>query len=156
MILKDTKQLGNFKRGINLYIPKRKTSAAAPSGLPVASTPSIVVVGSGGVSSGTYDAQGNEVFAAAFDGVTFLAGSPPFYSKTQAGGNADLYFFLGPNASLLDFEASTYYSNGSSWQIMRLFDNEGTTLVSVGTNPSTNADYIPTTGWDPALTITSA
>ena len=30
MIVKGTKQLGNFKRGINLYVPKRR-SAAAPS-----------------------------------------------------------------------------------------------------------------------------
>jgi hypothetical protein len=28
MIVKKTKQLGNFKRGINLYIPKKKISAA--------------------------------------------------------------------------------------------------------------------------------
>ena len=42
MIVKGTKQLGNFKRGVNLYVPKRKTSAA-PSGIPVASTASVVV-----------------------------------------------------------------------------------------------------------------
>ncbi len=28
MIVKDTKQLGNFKKGINLYIPKKRTSAS--------------------------------------------------------------------------------------------------------------------------------
>ena len=37
MIVKGTKQLGNFKRGVNLYIPKRR-SAAAPSGLSASST----------------------------------------------------------------------------------------------------------------------
>ena len=36
MIVKGTKQLGNFKKGINLYIPKRRS--AAPSGIPVGST----------------------------------------------------------------------------------------------------------------------
>ena len=137
-------------------ISKVGGGGAAPSGLPVASTPSIVVVGSGGVSSGTYDAQELENVVADFDQTFFCAGFPPFYSKTQAGVNADLYFFLGPNASLFDFEQSNYYVNGSSWQIMRLFDDEGVTLASVGTNPSTNADYIPTSGWTPSITITAA
>jgi hypothetical protein len=45
MIVKGTKQLGNFKRGVNLYIPKRKTSAA-PSGIPV-STQTIIVTNAG-------------------------------------------------------------------------------------------------------------
>ena len=142
-----------IKKNTTFKIPR--TGSGAPSGIPVASTSSIVVVGAGGVPSGTYDAQGVEDLVAAFE-ETFLAGLAPFYSKTQAGGNADLYFFLGPNASLLDFEGSTYHSNGSSWQIMRLFENEGLSLVSVGTNPSTNADYIPTSGWTPSITITAA
>jgi hypothetical protein len=42
MIVKKTKQLGNFKRGINLYVPRR--SSSAPSGIPVASTNTINVV----------------------------------------------------------------------------------------------------------------
>ena len=41
MIIKRTKQLGNFKRGINLYIPKRISSA--PVGIPVASTNTIIL-----------------------------------------------------------------------------------------------------------------
>ena len=56
MIVKGTKQLGNFKRGVNLYVPKRKTSAA-PSGIPVASTASVVVVDSAGLLTNTYYKQ---------------------------------------------------------------------------------------------------
>jgi hypothetical protein len=38
MIVKKTKQLGNFKRGINLYLPKKRIVSAAPSAIPVATT----------------------------------------------------------------------------------------------------------------------
>jgi hypothetical protein len=37
MIVKKTKQLGNFKKGINLYIPRR------PNGIPVGSTNDIII-----------------------------------------------------------------------------------------------------------------
>ena len=127
---------------------------AAPSGLPVSSTPSIVVVGSGGVSSGTYDTREIEQFIGTFEN-DFYAGLSPFYSTTQDATYDDIYIFLGPNASLFDVNLENFYVNGSSWQIMRLFDNEGTILQSVGTNPSTNADYIPTSGWTPSITITA-
>ena len=125
-------------------------------GIPVASTASIVVVGSGGVPSATYNTKEIEEVIGLVVDADWTAGLPPFYCTTQAVPNTDLYFFLGPNASLGDFEGSNYHTNGSSWQIMRLFDNEGAALVSVGTNPSTNADYIPTSNWSPALTITAA
>jgi hypothetical protein len=36
MIVKKTKQLGNFKKGINLYVPRR--SSGRPSGIPTATT----------------------------------------------------------------------------------------------------------------------
>jgi hypothetical protein len=143
-----------IKKNTTFKIPR--TGSAAPSGLPVASTSSIVVVGAEEVISGTYDAQGYEDVVAGFDQGSFLAGLSPFYSKTQVEGNAPLYFFLGPNASLLDFEGSNYYVNGSNWKIFRLFDNEGLAVEEIATNPSTNADYIPTSGWTPSITITSA
>ncbi len=43
MIVKKTKQLGNFKKGINLYVPTRRRVSAAPSGIP-ASTPSYLTI----------------------------------------------------------------------------------------------------------------
>ena len=143
-----------IKKNTTFKIPR--TGSGAAGGLPVASTPSIVVIGSGGVPSATYNTKEIEEVIGFIVDADWTAGLPPFYCKTQAVPNADLYFFLGPNASLGDFEGSNYYTNGSSWQIMRLFDNEGATLVSVGTNPSTNADYIPTAGWSPSITITAA
>ena len=49
MIVKGTKQLGSFKRGINLYVPKRKTSAA-PSGIPTATTNTVNITVQGGIN----------------------------------------------------------------------------------------------------------
>jgi len=142
--------------GLGVQGTRKVGGGSAPSGLPVASTPSIVVVGSGGVPSATYNKKEEEDVVAVFDQGNFLAGLPPFYSKTQVEANAPLYFFLGPNASLLDFDALNYYVNGSNWKIFSLSDNEGVTLGEIGTNPSTNADYIPTSGWSPSITITAA
>jgi len=136
--------------------PVVASSTPAPSGLPVSSTPSIVVVGSGGVPSAIYNIKELEEVIGSVSSLDWTAGLPPFYCTTQAVPSADLYFFLGPNATLGDFEGSTYYINGSNWQIFRLYDNEGATLSSVGTNPSTNVDYIPTSGWTPSITITTA
>ena len=142
-----------IKKNTTFKIPR--TGSGAAGGLPVASTPSIVVVGSGGVLSAIYDTRENEQFIGTFEN-DFYAGLSPFYSTTQDAINDDIYIFLGPNASLFDSNFENFHVNGSSWQIMRLFDNEGVSLVSVGTNPSTNADYIPTAGWSPSITITAA
>ena len=43
MIVKGTKQLGNFKRGINIYVPKRISTPPAPSGIPTATANSIIL-----------------------------------------------------------------------------------------------------------------
>ena len=142
--------------GLGAQTIRKVGGGAAPSELPVSSTPSIVVVGSGGVSSGIYDSQDIENSIGTVASELWLAGLPPFYNITQSVPNTDIYFFLGPNASLLDFEGSNYYTNGSNWKIFRLYDDGGAALSSVGTNSSTNADYIPTSGWTPSITITAA
>jgi hypothetical protein len=55
MIVKKTKQFGNFKKGINLYIPKKSTSASP------AVTTNICVNGAGqGASNGTYTYAANK------------------------------------------------------------------------------------------------
>jgi hypothetical protein len=42
MIVKKTNQLGNFKRGINLYVPRRRSSGA-PSGIVAATAGNLVI-----------------------------------------------------------------------------------------------------------------
>lgn len=144
--------------GLGAQNIRKVKGGAAPSGLPVASTSSIVVVGSGGVSSGTYNAQGYEDFIGTVATLQWFAGNAPFYSMPQVEFSNELYFFLGPNASLLDAEQSVYWESGPNWEIARLYEDQGIglTVITVGTNPSTNADYIPTSGWNPSITITAA
>ena len=116
MIVKGTKQLGNFKKGINLYIPKRKTSAA-PSGIPVASTNTIIVTDTNGEWDGTYQKEG-----------TFFRNESDFYET------------FGYNQG--GFGQWAFYSE----------DNFGYVFA---TPPSSNINYIATTGW-PTQTITAA
>ena len=53
MIVKKTKQLGNFKKGINLYVPTRRRVSAAPSGI-VAATAGSLIISFGLFSAETY------------------------------------------------------------------------------------------------------
>ena len=64
MIVKGTKQLGSFKRGVNLYIPKRKTSAA-PSGI-VAATAGNLIIDFGFFSGETYTKNNNILWTFSF------------------------------------------------------------------------------------------
>jgi len=126
MIVKGTKQLGSFKRGINLYVPKKKVVAPpAPSGIPVASTESIRVTGLG---------LNNRLFPKTND-VPFVGGVG-YYNSLYEG---QVIRFDGI-WKLQDF----YY-----------FD-DSLTITDEATNPSTDPNYIPTTGWSPSLTITAA
>jgi len=122
VIVKGTKQLGNFKRGVNLYVPKRR-SAAAPSGIPVtgASQPLVINFGSGDPRNGTY--LGN---------------------STEWANNA-----FSTNYKLI---APGVRSN-ATWTF---FDDDNFVQDSPS-NPSTNPNFIPTSGWiDPSITITAA
>ena len=72
MIVKKTKQLGNFKKGINLYVPKRIVPAA-PSGIPVASTSQIIVTSTNSfITSGLFDKQTASYFQSSVDEFHFL------------------------------------------------------------------------------------
>jgi len=94
MIVKKTKQLGNFKRGINLYVPKKRSE---PSGIPVVSTNAIVLSGLiGGYFSqlnGTYTksaipfygAGTNEPSVVYFKSQTFTGGAAIWFDPYQEG-----------------------------------------------------------------------
>ena len=148
MIVKGTKQLGNFKRGINLYVPKRKTSAA-PSGIPVVSTNSITIDG-----YGTFVKKigGEEITS---DGLTIYSG----VAYTNLGTNPNAYVLFGPpptytgDMDLPQFSNWTLYSVGAyeggdanAWL-------NGTLIASSTSNDITT---IPTFGWSPSITITAA
>ena len=172
MIVKGTNQLGNFKKGINLYIPKRRS--AAPSGIPVASTASVVIAGSiflngthTRVSQGTeimfrYGGDGGDTFV--LNGGTYLYRRPNSSFSPTTYDNSVLF---PPNSVIKDGGGSGSAVAGtpfSTWTIGGLyFDTEyGQWLVDenfVSTNPSTDPTTIPTTGWTGSFgnfTITAA
>jgi hypothetical protein len=80
MIVKKTKQLGNFKKGINLYVPTRRRVSAAPSGIPVATTNEILISDN-----------------------TFYWGYNTYYYRQGSAGN---YYYEFGNSSLQFTEGS--------------------------------------------------
>jgi len=153
MIVKKTKQLGNFKRGINLYVPRR--SSSAPSGLPVASTASVNIAEVPWIyySPFTKKTSGYEFPST---GYSLLITSGTIYVNNQENGDITL---VAPNTSfsVVD-EGNTYpFLTTSTWVIINFSDDDGTpTYLNTVTNPSTNSNSIPTTGWSPSITITAA
>ena len=81
MIVKGTKQLGNFKRGVNLYVPKRRS--AAPSGIPVASTSQIIVTSTNSfIGSAPFNKIIETAFVSSLDGAAgleYIFGAWTFY-----------------------------------------------------------------------------
>ena len=130
MIVKGTKQLGSFKRGVNLYIPKRKTSAA-PSGIVVASTASVLVDG-----FALYKQSSTLYFGDVSEGIEDCG-----FDQTRYYGNRGKLEFSGGSWS---YEYGPYNGCLNTWDF------------STYTNPSANANFIPTTGWSSPITITAA
>jgi hypothetical protein len=137
-------------------IKKRVASAPAPSGIPVASTNSIVIVGSGSVPSGTYNKKAQNSYIGNVGGDVFHAGTGTIYNLyPDISPNYNIYFLLGPNATITtDF--GDFITNDSSWKIYNIFNDDGAVYSTNGTNVSTDANYIPTSGWSPSITITAA
>jgi hypothetical protein len=173
MIVKRTKQLGNFKKGINLYVPRR------PSGIPVATTNSVSITRPNFnyvFEIGTYtkvtstatrvagSAASHKMFVNT--GLVYLkeAGETdgtytknPFYVYVPYG-----YILIPPNTTF----TSTYYEPLTPqpyWRMGVIYGDSGEEGAYflfanglVNSNPSTDPSIIPTSGWDYATTITTA
>jgi hypothetical protein len=153
MIVKKTKQLGNFKKGINLYVPTRIRVSAAPSGLPVASTTKIAISGLGG-ANGSYARMGTGTNPIEDWILTGYAYRDPSFNN---GFNSRRFLFA-PNSTISDVNPSNQLGTPySSWTLVTMYhDSEYNSWIteSISINPSTDATTIPTTGWSPSLTIT--
>ena len=157
MIVKGTKQLGNFKRGVNLYIPKRRS--AAPSGIPVASTASVVISGNA-TFNGTAVKKvvpeqcfGDPVFGGKLyvdSGVVYA------YGLSENAGKV----LIPPQALITDtYETGKLSTPSATWRLVdTAYDGGEDTyyIISTVNNSSTDANYIPTSGWSPSITITAA
>ena len=156
MIVKKTKQLGNFKKGINLYVPRRRSSSA-PSGIPVASTASVTVAGFTGGNT-TYNGTYTKKTSGGFDpSITTPPTDGEFYER-----GVDSIVLLPPSVTIggyNSFDGDDYsysFAPQGNWTISIINDDSGgaTSLIVLASNASSNNNYIPTTGWSPSITIT--
>ena len=132
------------------------SGGGAPSGIPVASTASIVIVGSGVVPSGTYNKKTQNSYIGNVGGDVYSAGIGTIYNLyPDIFPNYNVYFLLGPKATITD-TGGDFITNDSSWKIYNIYDDGGATYSINGTNASTDANYIPTSGWSPSIIITAA
>ena len=143
MIVKGTKQLGNFKRGVNLYIPKRRS--AAPSGIVVATTNTINVVDTFNI--------GQTISLTKIDSTEYRTEAYVF-DLGQTYCHA-----YGENLNITGFRVSVILEGGYwIYRYYGIYDCDG----NVATNhdntsvQQVTSGIIPTTGWSPALTITAA
>jgi hypothetical protein len=133
---------------------KIKSGGAAPSGLQVSATSNVAITNLGTFDNGTYIRIGT--------GTTILSDwvlSGYAYTKAGVPFNDDGRILLSPNSTIKDSGGAGSNQLGtpySSWTLIYVsYDGEGDVwnYTTVATNSSTNASYIPTSGWSPTLTI---
>jgi len=101
-------------------------SAPAPSGIPVASTASVVIVGSGGVPSGTYNKKAENDYVGNAGGDVFYAGTGVIYNKSpDTPPNNDPYILLAPSATITDGFGVFINNDSGGWQIVNIYQNDG-------------------------------
>ena len=136
--------------------------SAAPSGIPVASTASIVIGNAGAGNNGTYVKKvpqqlliqnGNNAIYSNIAGACYLFDS--------GFGNGRVLF--SPNAQAwddLDSGAAQLGTPFGNWKLGYVYyeggDISSWLMTEIATNPSTDSTTIPTSGWSPAITIAAA
>jgi hypothetical protein len=146
------------KLGLGLSLPQtRVTSVPAPSGIPVASTAS-VVIGNAGGSNGTYVKKVPE------QALIINSNGHNSYLKTGTCYFKDLIgegtLLLSPDAQVWDDEIGAIVESPFGvWKLINaLFDADSDSWVysAIASNSSTNTAYIPDSSWSPSITITAA
>ena len=125
-----------------------------PSGLEVSTTSNVAITNLGTYDNGTYTVAGT--------GTTILSDwvlSGNAYRKEGVLFTSDGRILLSPNSTIKDSGGAGSNQLGtpySSWTLIYVnYDGENDVwnYTTVATNSSTNASYIPTSGWSPTLTI---
>ena len=142
MIVKKTKQLGNFKKGINLYVPRR------PSGIPVASTNTINVVDTFSI--------GQTISLSKIDSTRYRSLGGAFNSfangQTSCGeGYSDVNINV-LTVSIVKSGNTWYYQYNGFYNCEDTFSQDS----NIATVQQVTSGIIPTSGWSPSLTITAA
>jgi hypothetical protein len=128
------------------------SGGAAPSGIPVASTAS-VVIGNAGDFNGTYT---KKIPEQSFP----TNGGHNSYIKTGICYSLDNYLLLSPNAQIWDDEVGAILDSPFGvWKFIDPYfnlDADSWVYSVIASNSSVNTDYIPDAGWSPSITITAA
>jgi hypothetical protein len=111
---------------------------AAPSGIPVASTSTVIV-------NSTTTLNKTNIFGLG----PILSGTAYFDDTTYIG-------LIAPQTTYSAY--GEVYSFGNQWIYILIEDyGEGAySINTLSTNSSIDQNYIPTTGWSPSVTITAA
>jgi hypothetical protein len=125
---------------------------AAPSGIPVASTAS-VVIGNAGFFNGTYT---KKIPEQSFP----TNGGHVSYIKTGICYSLGNFLLLSPNAQIWDDEVGAILDSPfGAWKLIDPnfdLDSDSWAYSVIASNSSVNTDYIPDASWSPSITITAA
>ena len=147
-------------------VRKIKSGGAAPSGIPVASTVSIIITGN--VSYlGTYTrvSQPNDITnqnSGEADYLVFNGGTYLYRKPNQTFGQFDFTatILFAPNSIVKDGGGAGSNTVGTPYGYWALagiaYDGEFWYASVYGTNASTDSTIIPTSGWTGGVTITAA
>ena len=138
---------------------------AAPSGIVVSTTNAVNISGNNGVvPDGTYTKVTTIPTRVAGSLVSdkLLLASGLVYLKEA--GYGDALFPTDPYGYILVSPNTTFTATGfnplpspTTWQAGKVYgQDEDFQYFDVTNNPSTNANYIPTSGWSQSITITAA
>jgi hypothetical protein len=144
MIVKKTKQLGNFKKGINLYFPKKRIVSPAPSGIVVATTNAINVADTFGyIGTVNLSKSSSTLYSTSVNfsyGQAFCAASSEYVSVEIAA----IKLIKESGYWIYRYEG-LYYCN----------DNNEAQNFNISDVLEVTSGIIPTTGWSNSLTITA-
>ena len=133
------------------------SGGAAPSGIPVASTASVVFSNAGSFN-GTYAKKIPTETVLSFGGETAFMSAGVSYARVVGDTG---YVLLRPNSTIQhSFFGTILGTPYANWvALFFYFDGENTGeyyYETTYTNASTDVTNIPTTGWSSAITITAA
>jgi len=138
--------------GLGVQNIRKVGGGAAPSGIPVASTASVIILGAG-IYIGTYTKKIPE------QGFPISNGHNS-YIKTGICYSLGNYLLLSPNAQIWDDEVGAILDSPfGAWKLIDPsfdLDSDSWVYSVYASNASTDANYIPTSGWSPSITITAA
>jgi hypothetical protein len=132
---------------------------AAPSGIPVASTAS-VVISENATFNGTAvkKVSGERVLGRPETGGSLFVDSGTAYAYAIDFDYGNI--LIPPQTTLTDtYETGKLGTPSSTWRlVVASYDgaNDSYDILEITNNSSTDANYIPTSGWSPSITITAA